>query len=274
MAAILGGAASKFEAITAQQSNTTPVVAALSSFQANRCIEQLNSSASLQPAPAQAEPTMPAEVAISERITPSYAPQDSSKPNIFGSVATTISRTPFDGKWNVIRGNHISGRTGPWAHIIRASRHQSQSQKIEAVNQWVNARVQYRDDRARDRAGRADQWKSAQATLTEQFGDCEDYAIAKMKLLEAAGVAQSDMFLVIAHDLVRRADHALLVVKDRDRLVVLDNNTNVIVDANQAHDYRPLISYSGNNSWVHGYRRTTPAPFQVAVANTTFASLH
>jgi hypothetical protein len=74
-----------------------------------------------------------------------------------------------------------------------------------------------------------------------------------MKLLEAAGVARGDMFLVIAKDLVRRADHALLVVRNGDRLMVLDNNTDRIVDAAAIRDYRPVMSYSGGKAWLHGY---------------------
>lgn len=283
--AILGGAPSKLAAIAAQQSVATGAevpAATKASFtpassSSTDCQVPLGfaspvalfaqTSSSAQPLPfAPAVLLQKAELRDGYK-TVENLPIDVSKPNVFGSVANAISRTPFDRQWSSVRNGQLSSHNMPWAGLIRESRLQSQSQKIEAINHWVNARVRFKDDLPGKGSRRADQWKSAQATLLEQRGDCEDYAIAKMKLLEAAGVPQRDMFLVVAYDMVRRADHALLVVRDGDRFVVLDNNTDRIVDASQAQDYRPLVSYSGGNAWIHGYRRTKPAPFQVAAAD-------
>jgi predicted transglutaminase-like cysteine proteinase len=74
-----------------------------------------------------------------------------------------------------------------------------------------------------------------------------------MKLLEAAGVDREDMYLVIVDDLVRRADHALLVVRSGDQMLVLDNGTDQILEAGSVTDYRPVFSYSAQGTWLHGY---------------------
>lgn len=188
-------------------------------------------------------------------------PVDVSKPNVFGSVALAVGRTPLDGKWQRAQASALSGRSGPWRAVVGEARGLDQGGKIGLINSWVNRRVSFIDDSVRYHV--ADRWATATETLRAGQGDCEDYAIAKMKLLEAAGVARNDMFLVIAKDLVRRADHALLVVRDGSRLMVLDNNTDRIVDAAAIRDYRPVMSYSGGKAWLHGYA-TQPADYQPA----------
>lgn len=189
------------------------------------------------------------------------APVDVSKPNVFGSIALTVGRTPLDSKWQRAQSAALPGRSGPWGSLVSEARRADHSAKIDMVNSWVNRRISFVDDIVRFRT--ADRWATAAETLRAGQGDCEDYAIAKMKLLEAAGIARSDMFLVIAKDLVRRADHALLVVRNGDRLVVLDNNTDRIVDAAAIRDYRPVMSYSAGKAWIHGYA-TQPATVERA----------
>lgn len=190
---------------------------------------------------------------------------DISKPDIFGSVALAVGHTPLDSKWRRAQAAGL-GRAGPWKAIVGEARTLDQGGKIELINRWVNRRVRFADDSARFKV--ADRWATAIETLRAGRGDCEDYAIAKLKLLEAAGVAHSDMFLVIARDLVRRADHALLVVRRGDRLVVLDNNSDTIVDAAAIQDYRPVMSYSSGKAWLHGYAdppaAIAPPPIRIA----------
>jgi predicted transglutaminase-like cysteine proteinase len=188
---------------------------------------------------------------------------DTGKPDVFGSIALQVSHTPLDGKWHKVRNGRLSVRSGPWAAILRDTQGLARPAQLEAINHWVNARISFADDATRFHI--ADRWADAAQTLAQGRGDCEDYAIAKMKLLEAAGVSRRDLYLVIARDLVRRADHALLVVRSEGRLVVLDSNTDRIVDSLAAQDYRPVMSYSGDNAWIHGYP-TSPqtSPIQMA----------
>jgi predicted transglutaminase-like cysteine proteinase len=101
-------------------------------------------------------------------------------------------------------------------------------------------------------------WTSAAQTLSRGKGDCEDYAIAKLQLLRRAGYAEKDLYLVILHDALRRADHAVLVARAGDRLLVLDNGTDRLFDSYEMADYRPIVTFSGNRVWTHGYRRELP----------------
>jgi predicted transglutaminase-like cysteine proteinase len=75
----------------------------------------------------------------------------------------------------------------------------------------------------------------------------------KLQLLAAMGVPRGDMYLTIARDLTRRADHALLVVKLDGKHWLLDNSTNLLLDARESYDYRPILSYSAAGTWLHGY---------------------
>ena len=49
----------------------------------------------------------------------------------------------------------------------------------------------------------------------------------------------------------------MLVVRAEGRLLVLDNGTDRIVDT-RWRDYRPIVTFSGNRAWTHGYRREAP----------------
>lgn len=188
-------------------------------------------------------------------------------PNVFGSVALAIGSTPLDAQWRRAGAAGTPGTLGRWTAGFARPNGANTEAVLGEVNRWVNDRITFTDD-AQHR-GQADQWASAEASLSRGRGDCEDYAIAKMQLLSALGVDRSRMFLVIARDLVRRADHAVLVVQVDDRFLVLDNMTDAVLDSNQIADYRPIMSYSASGRWIHGYERQ-PAPVQMATQ--TFAS--
>jgi hypothetical protein len=68
------------------------------------------------------------------------------------------------------------------------------------------------------------------------------------------------MYLTIARDLVRHADHALLVVRHAGRFYLLDDSTDELLDGNLANDYRPILSF-GEGKWLHGL----PAARQPAI---------
>jgi predicted transglutaminase-like cysteine proteinase len=181
--------------------------------------------------------------------------RDNDAPDVFGSVAVPVAHTPLDTKWQSASQAKLVSSSGPWAQMLKSTSGQSHTMKVRAVNNWVNGHVRFTDDRA-NRQG-ADRWSGAAETLRSRRGDCEDYAIAKMKLLEAIGVERGDMYLVIVDDLVRRADHALLIVRIGDQMWVLDNETDKILNAQQVVDYRPIFSYGATGSWIHGYAEKT-----------------
>ncbi len=160
-----------------------------------------------------------------------------------------VSHTSFDAQW--ARVSHTALPGGLMQGLALVSGNGGQLARIEAVNAWANGRIRYVEDK--DLYRKADFWADARTTLRLRAGDCEDIAILKMQLLAAAGVPRDAMFLTIARDLARNADHALLVVRDGGKFWLLDNATNTLVDANAAIDYRPIMSFNAAGKWLHGY---------------------
>ncbi|HEY0625761.1 MAG TPA: transglutaminase-like cysteine peptidase [Allosphingosinicella sp.] len=188
---------------------------------------------------------------------PPADPVAEDRPNIFGSVALAVSRTPLDAQWRRAGSAALTG-AGPWKTLVASLRTLAPEKRLEAANIWVNRNINFVEDR--DQYGRNDLWVEGAQSLRRGRGDCEDYALAKMQLLRAAGIPAHDMYLAIVKDLVRRADHAVLIVRTNGRFLVLDNNTDRLVDANATQDYRPIFTYGAAGSWTHGYTRTADAP--------------
>ena len=197
------------------------------------------------------------------RGLPASASRD--RPNVFGSVALSVRRTPLDQRWRRVAQRRVGGTAATFARSLRG---RVALDRVEAVNRYVNERVQFVDDASQ--YGREDVWAAASDTLRRGRGDCEDSAIAKLQMLRVAGIADRDLYMVIARDLIRRADHALLVVRAGDRMLVLDNATDRLLDADDASDYRPVLTFSTRRAWTHGYR-TALAP--TAIAAATLGSL-
>src|SRR6185295_16204938 len=106
---------------------------------------------------------------------------------------------------------------------------------------------------------------AANETLNRGRGDCEDYAIAKLQMLRRAGIADKDLYLVVVKDLVRRADHAILVVRAAGHMYVLDNGTDELLDSESVSDYRPVLTFAAGATFTHGYR-VHQAPVNIASA--------
>lgn len=150
---------------------------------------------------------------------------------------------------------------GASASFAAALRGRPPLERIDAINRYVNANVTFAHDLQEHRV--VDQWASAADTLRSGRGDCEDYAIAKMQMLRATGFADRDLYFVIVKDLVRRSDHAVLIIRERGEMLLLDNGTDRISDATRVQDYRPILSYSTGQAWTHGYQRLVKIALEV-----------
>ena len=181
------------------------------------------------------------------------APVSLDRPDVFGTVALSVSRSSLDRRWTKVSHGPVGARATAYAASIATL---SPLAQLDAVNRYINQRVRFTNDLAQ--YGVSDLWTPAGDTLRRGRGDCEDFAIAKLQMLRRAGFADKDLYLVILRDLSRRADHAVLVARAEGRLLVLDNGTSRIVDSETIADYRPILTFSGNRVWTHGYRRATP----------------
>lgn len=168
--------------------------------------------------------------------------------DFLASSRVNIGRTSFDQDWARVQRGKVSRRN----MIDAIGKHNGNGlAMIAQINRWTNRNIRYVEDR--DLWGKADVWSSAPTTLRLRKGDCEDIAITKMQLLAAAGINRKDMILTIARDLVRNADHAMLIVRHEGQYLLLDNSTDRVLDAAFSYDYRPVLSFSEGKSWLHGY---------------------
>lgn len=162
-----------------------------------------------------------------------------------------VSRTVFDQQWDRVSQQGLSAqalhREAGLGGIVPGH---ATLDTVATVNAWANRRIRFVEDAKL--YGKADYWAPAQTTLRLGAGDCEDIAIAKLQALAAIGVPRSDMFLTVARDLARHADHALLVVRMDGRFWLLDNSTDRVLDAQESYDYQPVLSFSQNRKWLHG----------------------
>jgi predicted transglutaminase-like cysteine proteinase len=164
-----------------------------------------------------------------------------------------IGKTRFDADWARVESGHLS------AGAIKRSMGNPETDQlalIQQVNRWANRKIAYRADSTRSHGG--DYWADAARTLRKGAGDCEDIAIVKYQALLSLGIDRGDLYFTLAHDLVRHADHALLVVKHDGQYFLLDNATDALLDGSQPNDYRPILSF-GEGKWIHGIQAASPA---------------
>lgn len=239
--AILGGEMSALERIKMQQTGAAaePVQA---SSDAVMEIQMEPAASNMRPAS-----VCGAEVSGLGTASPSARFKALGSEDFLASKRVKIAKTHFDRDWR-----RVGKRAAPGL-LRKALRSDAapSMMTIEAVNRWVNREIRYVEDR--QLFGRSDYWAGARLTMSLRKGDCEDIALTKMQMLAEAGFRRSDMFLTIARDTVRNADHALLIVRMGDRFVVLDNATDQVLDGAYSHDYMPVLSFNDTATWLHGY---------------------
>jgi len=237
--AILGGAPSALEAILAQQSGAAIPAPP---------------RATLRPA----SYSRPAAVQAMLKVAEPSPGVWNGRPDVFGSVALRVDHSRLDGRWKQVAHSSVDGAA---ARFAEAQRGKDAVTRLEAIDWYVNKRVRFVDDQVQ--WGRADVWSPASVTLSRGRGDCEDYAIAKLAMLRRAGFADKDLYVVVLKDLVRRADHAVLVARASGHMFVLDNGTDRVLDSESVPDYRPILTFTSSGAWTHGYRMRS-APMNIA----------
>lgn len=255
--AILGGNVSQLDLMRMQQSSAPALPLADRTIAGSTALAE---TARLQPAFGIARSALPfcnkqasdTNALAGSRQLPAVAattiPAVYGQDDFLASKRVTIGRTMFDSSWERVRSESISHKK---LKSYLGGNPASGIQLLEQVNRWANQRIRYVEDK--DAFGKADYWAGARTTLQMRLGDCEDIALVKMQLLAAAGVRREDMFLTIARDLARKADHAVLVVRMGEGYYLLDNSVDRVLDASASYDYRPVVSFNNKTSWLHGY---------------------
>lgn len=125
------------------------------------------------------------------------------------------------------------------------------------VNRAINLAIRPVSDQTQ--YGIQDHWAAPLATLASGAGDCEDYAIAKLVALREAGIAPSDLRLVIVRDHLFNEDHAVLAARFDGRWRILDNRRLAMIEDNQMRQTEPLFAIDQD-----GVRRFTDPNMMIA----------
>jgi predicted transglutaminase-like cysteine proteinase len=202
-----------------------------------------------------APPELPDPMAdlIGTVLDPFYVEPKPLAPNIFGSFALLSSSESADSQARRLEVIAWPPTDGPWNALVVRLRDMPRRDQLIAVNTWVNRKLAVGHDY--EIYGKADHWASIEEAFSRRRGDCEDFAIAKMQLLEAAGISRSDLYLAVLKDEVRGVDHAVLAVRDGDNFWILDSVVDQLRRSEQVFGYRPVMTFSAGHAWVHGYRR-------------------
>jgi predicted transglutaminase-like cysteine proteinase len=128
------------------------------------------------------------------------------------------------------------------------------AERVQAVNQFVNRRVVFRDDM--QVWGQIDYWASPLETFAKGQGDCEDYAIAKYFILRALGLAVGKLRLVYVRAMLNgpagpSLAHMVLAFQatPRSEPLILDNLIGEVRPASARPDLTPVFSFNADGLW-------------------------
>jgi predicted transglutaminase-like cysteine proteinase len=117
--------------------------------------------------------------------------------------------------------------------------------EIERINVWVNASVKPLSDE--DHWQLVDQWDYP----IDGYGDCEDYALMKRKLLMEEGFPRQALLMTVVKD-THGDGHAVLTVKTNRGEFILDNLTNAFKPWDQTgYRFVKRQSQTDPNVWVN-----------------------
>ena len=124
---------------------------------------------------------------------------------------------------------------------------------LQRINLWVNSHVKPMTDM--DHWGVVERWNYPD----DGYGDCEDYALQKRKMLMQAGWPREALLMTVVRD--KNGDgHAILTAKTDKGEYILDNETDdVLLWTDTGYRFVKRQSQSDPNVWVSlGDPRATP----------------
>jgi predicted transglutaminase-like cysteine proteinase len=123
---------------------------------------------------------------------------------------------------------------------------------LERVNHWVNANIRPITDL--DHWGVVERWNYPD----DGYGDCEDYALEKRRMLMDAGWPREALLMTVVRD--QNGDgHAVLTVKTDKGEFILDNQRDdVLLWSDTGYHFVKRQSQSDPNVWLSLGEPSTP----------------
>lgn len=123
---------------------------------------------------------------------------------------------------------------------------------LDRVNRWVNANIRPITDL--DHWGVVERWNYPD----DGYGDCEDYALEKRRMLIDAGWPREALLMTVVRD--QNGDgHAVLTVKSDKGEFILDNQRdNILLWSDTGYHFVKRQSQSDPNVWLSLGEPTVP----------------
>ena len=116
---------------------------------------------------------------------------------------------------------------------------------LQSTNNLVNRTIEPVDDVAHWNMN--EKWDYP----SDGKGDCEDYALAKRKVLLDRGYPLSALLLTVVYRQGDREGHAVLMIKTKGGDLILDNRRDVILDwSDTGYTFLKRQSQENANRWV------------------------
>ncbi len=149
-------------------------------------------------------------------------------------------------KW----GKDARTRLMSWEAMVRLDKSNSDREKLEKVNAFMNKTMTYAEDI--NVWGVSDYWATPLEFVARGAGDCEEYAIAKYFTLKAMGIADDKINIAYVKAMQLNRSHMVLTYVDKpgNEPLILDNLDNAIRPASERHDLEPIFSFNGTNLWM------------------------
>ena len=146
-------------------------------------------------------------------------------------------------------GERAGKRATAWRDLIKNSQHLTESQKLNAVNDFFNQFVFISDQKL---WGKEDYWATPSEFVGIGAGDCEDFSIAKYQALRELGIDDNKLRLVYVKALDLNQFHMVVAYYPTPSAVpiILDNLKGDILPATERNDLLPIYSFNGSKLWL------------------------
>ncbi|WIX33985.1 transglutaminase-like cysteine peptidase [Salinicola sp. JS01] len=123
------------------------------------------------------------------------------------------------------------------AAFVAKARQLHGEKRLIYVNRVVN-------NAARQQFEKVDTWKGFDRLVSDGYGDCEDFAIAKYQILIQAGTPPARLDFLAADDTLTPTYHAVLRYRQDDGShLILDNLTLMMLPESKRTDLKPLVTF-------------------------------
>jgi len=134
-----------------------------------------------------------------------------------------------------------------WRIFLKKISNRPELEQLALVNAYMNKWLYVLDP---VNYGVKDYWATPKQFL-HKAGDCEDYAIAKMKSLQHLGLPNERMRVLVLQDLNLGIGHAVLLVEYKGKVLVLDNQISKVIEQSRIKHYKPIYSINETSWWLH-----------------------